>query len=48
MAIISCHSNQSSNPIGTKKKQSNSFPMPVDAVCENGKNRLNGFSGDVV
>ena len=33
MATISCHSNQSSYPIGTKK-QYNSFPLPVYAICE--------------
>ena len=41
MATISCHSNQSSYPIGTKKtnkkttnKQYYSFPPPIDAICE--------------
>ena len=33
MATISCHSNQSSYLIGTKK-QSNLLPMPVDAIRE--------------
>ena len=32
MATISCHSNQSSYPIGTK--QYYSFPLPIDAMCE--------------
>ena len=44
METISCHSNQSSYPIGTKrkkkektnkkKKQYYSFPLPIDAMCE--------------
>ena len=33
MATISCHSNQSPYPIGTKK-QYHSFPLPIDAICE--------------
>ena len=33
MATISCHSNQSSDLIGTKK-QYNSSPLPVDAISE--------------
>ena len=32
MATISCHSNQSSYPIGTK--QYYLFPLPIDAICE--------------
>ena len=47
MATISCHSNQSFYPIRTKK-QYYLFPLPIDAICEYGKNRLNGFRGDVV
>ena len=31
MATVSCHSNQSSYPIGTKN---NSFLLPIDAICE--------------
>ena len=36
METISCHSNQSSYPIGTKKKKQHniSFPLPIDAICE--------------
>ena len=34
MGTISCHSNQSSYPIGTKKKHNFPFPLPIDAVCE--------------
>ena len=34
MVTISYHSNQNSYPIGEKTKQSNSFPLPVDAICE--------------
>ena len=33
METISCHSNRSSYPIGTKK-QYYSFPLPIDAMCE--------------
>ena len=33
METISCHSNQSSYPIGTKK-HNYSFPWPIDAICE--------------
>ena len=33
MVTISCHSNQSSYPIGTKK-QYYSFPLPIDAIYE--------------
>ena len=33
MATISCHINQSSYPIGTKK-HNYSFPRPIDAICE--------------
>ena len=32
MEIISCHSNQSSYPTGTKHTYS--FPIPIDAICE--------------
>ena len=34
METISCHSNQSSYLIGTKKKQYYSFPLPIDALRE--------------
>ena len=38
METISCHSNQSSYPIGTKiknkKKNNYSCPLPIDAICE--------------
>ena len=34
MEIISCHSNQSFYPIGTKKKQYYLSPLPIDAMCE--------------
>ena len=30
---VSCHSNQSSYPIG-RKKRNYSFPPPIDAICE--------------
>ena len=43
MATISCHSNQSSYPIGTKNNIIRS-PMPV----KYGKHRLHGFRRDVV
>ena len=33
MGTISCHSNQSSYPIGIKKHNF-SFPLPIDAICE--------------
>ena len=33
MGTISCHSNQSSYPTGTKKRNY-SFPRPIDAICE--------------
>ena len=33
MGTISCHSNQSSYPTGTKKNNY-SFPQPIDAICE--------------
>ena len=45
-SMASCHSNQSSYPIGTKKQQY-SFPLPIDAICEY-KNRPHGFRGDIV
>ena len=32
MGTISCHSNQSSYPTGTKINYS--FPRPIDAICE--------------
>ena len=32
METISCHSNQSSNPTGTKKHNF-LFSLPVDAIC---------------
>ena len=34
MKTISCHSNQSSYPNGTKKKQYYSFPLPIGSVRE--------------
>ena len=34
METISCHSNQSFYPIGTKKKQYYFSPLPIDAMCE--------------
>ena len=34
MEILSCHSNQSSYPIGTKKKNNCLSPLPIDAICE--------------
>ena len=36
MATISCYSNQSSYPIGTKKKKKQyySFPLSIDAIYE--------------
>ena len=46
MGTKSCHSNQSSYPIGTKKQFF--VPLPIDAICVNGNNWLNGFRGDVV
>ena len=33
MGTISCHSNQSSYPIGIKK-HTFLFPLPIDAICE--------------
>ena len=34
MVTISCHSNQSSYPIETKKNFFFSFPRPIDFICE--------------
>ena len=55
---ISCHSNQSSYAIGTKNTIIHPPPPPptpptplppsIDAICKYGKNRLHGFSGEVV
>ena len=39
MGTISCHSNQSSYPIGIKKHNF-SFPLPIDAICEYEKKGL--------
>ena len=47
MGTISCHSNQSSYPTGTKK-HNYSFPRPIDAILKYEKNRLLSFRGDVV
>ena len=44
MAAISCrcHSNQSSYPIWTKK-QYDSFPLPIDAICDIWQNSVSWF-----
>ena len=49
MGTISCHSNQSSYPTGTKKKQK-TFPSPYLKILyvKYEKNRPHGFRGDVV
>ena len=48
MGTISCHSNQSSYPIGIKKHNF-SFPLPIDAIyVKYEKNWFLGFRGDVV
>ena len=47
MEAISCHSNQSSNPIGTKNNIIRSPYLKMLRV-KYGKNRLHGFRGDIV
>ena len=41
METISCHSNQTSYPIGTKKTNY-SFPVPIDAICDIRKETASG------
>ena len=46
METISCHSNQSSYPIGTKKKKHKySFPQSIDAICEIWKESASRLQG---
>ena len=45
METISCHSNQSSYPIGTKKKHKYSFPQFKDAICEIWKESASRLQG---
>ena len=47
MANVSCHSNHSSYPIGTKTKNIRSHRLLMLYV-KFGKNRLHGFRGDLV